>query len=240
MKILLISFCFLFVKFINSQSIFKCSPIDGSLETFAFHVGSDNGVACVSGNGTDKMVIYIEKMLPTGERKIAVAATRFSRTRRKHVGHLYRLFPAGPKREFTVSSAPGFLVLNFGDGESIELTLKPNGIAWTPADIRQVNGCAMETPQIFLDVMDQATMQHSKMMLCAMGHNPGSGYEALYGFGMRSSPTIGMEPFFFLGQSLTPIVPNGPVNLIANIMDVCLRPDCRLCTTGFKSLTLSN
>lgn len=237
---LLISVFLFFFRFINSQSIYKCSPLDGTLDTFGFHVGSDSGVACVYGNGTDKMVMYLEKMLPTGERRISVAATKFSQTRKQHVGHLYRLFPAGPKSEFTVKSAPGFLVLNFGDGESIEMTLKPNGLAWVPADIRQVSGCAMETPQIFLDVMDQNTMQKSKMMLCAMGHNPGSGYEALYGFGMRSSPTIGMEPFIFLGQNLSPIVPSGPVNVIASIMDVCLRPDCRLCSAGFKSLTLSN
>jgi len=236
----IIGFLFLIFKLVRSQSIFKCSPIDGSLETYSFHVGSDTGVACVAGNGTNKMVIYMEKMLPTGERKMAVAATKFSKASKQHVGKMYRLFPPGPKREFTINSAPGFIVLNFGDGDSIELTLKPNGFPWVPADIRQVTGCALETPQIFLDVMDQSTRQHSKMMLCAMGHNPGSGYEALYGFGMRSSPTIGMEPFFFLGQSLSPIIPNGPVNLIANVMEICLKPNCRLCTAGFKSLTLSN
>lgn len=239
MKYPIIIFFFIF-KFIKAQSIFKCSPIDGKLETYSFNIGSDTGVACVAGNGTDKMVIYLEKMLPTGERKMAVAATKYNVNRKQHLGKMYRLFPPGPKREFTTTSAPGFIVLNFGDGDSIELTLKPNGLPWVPANIRQVTGCAMETPQMFLDVIEQPTMQRSKMMLCAMGHNPGSGYEALYGFGMISSPTIGMEPFFFLGQSLSPIVPYGPVNLIANIMEICLRPDCRLCAAGFKSLTLSS
>lgn len=238
--IIVSSLLFFIFEFVGTQSIFKCSPIDGSLETYSFNVGSDTGIACVAGNGTDKLVIYMEKMLPSGERKMAVAATKFSRITKHHVGNMYRLFPPGPKREFTIKSAPGFIVLNFGDGDSIELTLKPNGLPWVPADIRQVTGCAMETPQIFLNVIDQPTMQHSKMMLCAMGHNPGSGYEALYGFGMRSSPTIGLEPFLFLGQSLSPIVPNGPLNLIANVMEICLRPNCRHCTVGFKSLTLSN
>ena len=194
----------------------------------------------MAGNGTDKMVFYIDKMLPTGERKMAVAATQYNISRKRHEGKMYHLFPPGPKREFSTTSTPGFIVLNFGDGELIELNLRPNGIPWIPADIRQVTGCAVETPQIFLDVIDQPTTQRTKMMLCAMGHNPGSGYEALYGFGMRSSPTIGIEPFFFLGQSLSAIVPYGPVNLISNIMEICLRPDCRLCAAGFKSLTLSS
>jgi hypothetical protein len=224
----------------RAQSIFKCSPIDGSLETYSFHVGSDTGIACVAGSGTDKMVIYMEKMLPTGERKMAVAATKFNKSRKRHVGKMYRLFPPGPKREFTINTAPGFIVLNYGDGDSIELNLKPDGLPWVPADIRQITGCAMETPQIFLNIVEQSTMQRSKMMLCAMGHNPGSGYEALYGFGMRSSPTMGMEPFFFLGQSISPIVPSAPVNIIANIMEICMRPDCSLCSAGFKSLTLSS
>lgn len=236
----ILSLIFAIFPIAYGQAIFKCSPVDGALETYSFNLGSDSGIACVYGQGTGNMIMYVEKMLPTGERKIGVASTKYSEKKQQHIGHMYPLYPPGPKRRFTVRSQPGFIVMNFGDGESIELNLKSRGLAWLPADIRQISGCAMETPQIFLDVLDQKSMQHSKMMLCAMGHKPGSGYKALYGFGMRSSLSIGMESFIFLGQSINSIVPSAPLNIIATIMEVCIRPDCKQCASGFKSLTLSN
>jgi hypothetical protein len=238
--IICISSVLIFSVICKAQSIFKCSPIDGSLDTFAFNSGSDSGVACVHGSGTASMVMYIERLSPDGERKMAVAATKFNKKTKRHEGTLYRLFPPGPKKEFTARSKPGYISLNFGDGLKIDLGLKPNGLAWIPADIRQLSGCAMETPQLMMSVLDQRTSQTSKMMLCAMTHKAGSGYGALYGFGLRPSPNVGMDPFFFLGTTINPITPTGPINVVANAMDVCTKSDCKLCTMGFKSLTLSN
>lgn len=239
-KIILLPLVFSLLSLVYCQTIFKCSPVNGSLETYSFNLGSDSGIACVYGQGTENMIMYVEKLQPSGERKIGVAATKYSAKLQNQVGHMYSLFPPGPKRRFTARTQPGFIVMDFGDGESIELNLRPDGLAWVPADIRQISGCAMETPQIFMDVLDQKTMQNSKMMLCAMGHKPGSGYKALYGFGMRSNQSIGMEPFIFLGQSINPIIPSAPLNIIANLFDVCIKADCKQCAAGYKSLTLSN
>ena len=246
--ILLFLSIFIFVGFGLGQDIYKCSPGTGALDTYSFSVGTTNGVACVkrSRRSSDKgtILMYIDKLTASGERKIAVATSKFDSLQGKFIGTMYRLYPPGPKKPFTMITSAGFLSIDFengsGSSSSIIMTLKPNGIAWVPADIRLLNGCAMETPQLYMDVMDQTTMQHSKMMLCAMSSKLGEGYDSMYGFGMRMSQTIGMESFFFLGKSKTPIYPTGPLNIKAKLMDVCIRSDSKLCCSGFTKLTLSN
>ena len=38
-----------FIGTIKSQSIYKCSPVDGALDSYGFYVRSDNGNNCVRG-----------------------------------------------------------------------------------------------------------------------------------------------------------------------------------------------
>lgn len=224
----------------RSQTIFKCSPVDGALDTYSFTMGSDSGVACVRGGGAaSDIVLYLEKMTPDGTRKMAVGAARYDADEQRHEGHMYRLFPAGPKQPFTLRAVPGFLQLHFEDGPEVTLNLRPDGLPWVPADMRAITGCAMDTPQLLLDVQDEHTRLSSRAMLCALGAQPGEGYEALYGFGLRPASPVGWEPFFFLGQSTSPLLPAGPLNIIASVMDVCMRPDCRHCRASVRSLTLS-
>ena len=225
---------------IQAQSIYKCSPVDGSLDTYGFYVGSDNGVACVRGSKSGNLIMYMEKLAPNGDRSMSVATSKYDSATKKHIGTLYRLFPPGPKRKFISKTKPGFISLKFEDNERIQMVLKPNGLAWVPADIRAITGCAQESPQLFLDVMDQQSRQSTKMMVCAMSANRGSDYNAVYGFGLRPASTIGLEPFIFLGKSKNAITPSGPLNIAAKLFDVCLRTDCRSCAAGYKALTLTN
>lgn len=227
---------------VQGQSIFKCSPSTGDLDTFSFNVGSNNGVACVTRrkNHTKKILLYIDTMSPSGGRKIAVAASKYDKSQGLYTGNFYRLYPPGPKRPFTMTISSGFIRINFANGKVIEMTQKPDGLAWVPADMRMLSGCANESPQLFMNLMDQTSMQNSKMMLCAMSSLSNGEFDALYGFGMRMSQTIGMEPFFFIGKAKPAIHPSAPINLTTKVMDICLRIDCKLCGPGFRSLTLSN
>lgn len=230
----------LFYKTIQAQSIYKCSPVDGSLDTYGFYLGSDNGVACVRASNTGELILYMEKMTPSGDRSIAVATSKYDLTTNRQVGTLYTLFPPGIKKKFTAQAQPGFISLRFENNEIIEMVLKPNGLAWVPADVRSVTGCAQDSPQLLLNVMDQQSRQTSKMIVCAMSANADSGYNAVYGFGMRPVPTVGMEPFFYLGRSKNSITPGGPLNIVAELFDICLRTDCRSCASGYKSLTITS
>ena len=229
-----------FFSVIKSQSIYRCSPIDGALDTYGFYVGSDNGMACVRGDNSGNLIMYMEKMRPSGDRSIAVATSQYDSGSGKYKGTFYRLYPPGPKRKFVSKTQPGFISLKFDDNERIEMVLKPNGMAWVPADIRVVTGCAQESPQLLLDVMDQQSRQSTKMMLCAMSANSGSGFNAVYGFGLRPASTIGLEPFIYLGRSKNAITPSGPLDIDAKLFDVCLRTDCRSCAAGYKALMLAS
>ena len=224
----------------QAQFIYKCSPVDGALDTYGFYVGADNGVACVYGSESGNLIMYMEKMAPSGERSIAVATSNYDNDTKKYIGTFYRLFPLGPKRRFNSKTQPGFIALTFDDNERIEMVLKPNGLAWVPADIRVVTGCAQESPQLLLDVMDQQSRQTSKMILCVMSSNDESGYNAIYGFGLKPASTVGLEPFIFLGESNNAITPSGPLNIAAKLFDICLRTDCRSCSSGYKALTLTS
>ncbi len=237
-----LAFNLFFVALIRGQSIYKCNPSSGALDTFSFNVGSDNGVACVTRikKNTKKILLYVDKLTPSGDRTINVATSKYDSSRGLFVGNLYRLYPSGPKRPFTLTTTPGYINIKFDDGETLEMVQKPDGIAWVPADIRFVSGCAIETPQLFMDVMDQPTLQHSKMMLCAMSTQPGSGYDSMYGFGLRISQSVGMEPFFFLGKMNSPIQMSGPINIKSKLSEVCLRSDCQQCGYGYRSFALSN
>lgn len=235
----LVILAFLIFKIAASQTLFKCSPIDGSLDTYSFVSGSDNGVACVRGNGRNDLIFYIEKLATNGLRKIAVGTAKYDDMKGFHTGHLYRLYPPGPKVAITMNSTPGYIQLNFVGGSSITMDLKPDGFAWNPVDIRLVSGCAIETPQLLLNVHNPKTNAYAKSMLCAMNTQPGASYNAIYGFGLRQAPNGAWEPYFYLGQSINPILAAGSLNVIANIYDICLKPDCRQCRAGLKTLTLT-
>lgn len=238
--LILILSSFLYFQNVHGQLIYKCSPLDGSLDTYGFYVGADNGVACVHGASSGNLIMYMEKMSPDGDRLMSVAASKYDESQKKNVGILYPLFPSGPKRSFVSETQPGFIKLKFEDNEIIEMVLKPNGLAWVPADIRSINGCAQESPQLVLNVMEQQSRLSTKMIFCAMKANDNSGYNAVYGFGLRPTSTVGLEPFFALGESKKDINPMGPLDITANLFDVCLRADCRSCGAGYKVLTLSN
>lgn len=236
----LIFIVFLALKVAAGQGFFKCSPIDGSLDTYSFVHGSDSGVACVRGNGQNDLVFYIEKLTSSGVRKMAVGTAKYDSTNGYHKGHLFRLYPPGPKQVITLNSTPGYLQINFVGGPSMTLDLRPDGLIWNPIDIRLISGCALDTPQLLLNVQNPVTNTFVKSMLCAMNTHTGGSYGALYGFGLRQIPNGSWEPFFYLGQSLSPLMAAGSLNVVANVYDVCLKPDCTQCRTGLKSLTLTS
>jgi hypothetical protein len=222
-------------------AVFKCSPLDGTLDTYSFTHGTDNGVACVRGSGQSDLVFFLDKLSPDGTRKLAVGTAKFSAADGLHRGYFYRLFPSGPKQVITIKAVPGFMELNLEGGPSITWNLRPDGIAWTPADLRVLNGCAMENPQLYLNIQNPQANQQQNALLCAMTADPGSGYNALYGFGLRVSKTGQPRPYFYLGQPMSAIIPSTPLNVVANIMEICYKSDCTHCRyPGLKSITLNS
>ncbi len=228
------------IKSAAGQGFFKCSPVDGSLDTYSFVHGSDSGVACVRGNGQNDLVFYIEKLTSTGMRKMAVGTAKYDSTNGYHKGQLFRLYPPGPKQVITMNSTPGYLQLNFVGGPSMTLDLRPDGLIWNPVDIRLLSGCALGTPQLLLNVQNPQTNTFVKSILCAMNNGADGSYSALYSFGLRQTPNGNWEPFFYLGQTISPLMAAGALNVVANVFDVCLKSDCTQCRAGIKSLTLTS
>ena len=66
---------FLFFGFLQlirtDNTFFKCSPLDGELDTYSFISNSEMGIACVRGSGQSDLVFYIEKQGTDGLKKMA-------------------------------------------------------------------------------------------------------------------------------------------------------------------------
>lgn len=235
---------FLFFGFLQlirtDNTFFKCSPLDGELDTYSFISNSEMGIACVRGSGQSDLVFYIEKQGTDGLKKMAVGAAKYDATQGFHVGHLYRLYPQGPKIDITINANTGYLQLNVVGGQTVTLSLRPDGLIWNPADIRLIKGCANENPQMILNVLNPYTNLNTKSMLCAMKSGSHSGYHAMYGFGLRQNERNAWHPYFYLGQSLNPMAPSGSLNVAASLFEVCLQSDCTRCRKGLKSMTLTS
>lgn len=222
----------------RAAAIFKCSPLDGALDTYSFTHGSDNGIVCAKGTGQEDVVFFIEKMSTAGYRKLAVGTAKYSTSDKLHHGFIYRLSPTGPKQPITIKASTGYMELKVNDSETILWNLRPDGINWIPANLQQIPGCAPENPQINMNIANP--VRHYGI-LCAMAADPAVGFSALYGFGVSPPDAYGSsEHFFYLGQTPTPITASEPLGFTATMMGMCYQADCTKCRVkGWVSLKLS-